>query len=51
MTIWTQFAKTGEPNVKGTVTWPPYEEATDRYLYIAEPLQVKGGFSQVAQKR
>jgi len=51
MTMWTQFAKTGEPNVKGIITWPPYEEATDRYLYIAEPLQVKGGFSQVAQKR
>jgi len=51
MTIWTQFAKTGDPNVKGMVTWPSYEEATDRYLYIAEPLQVKGGFSQVAQKR
>lgn len=51
MTMWVQFAKTGEPNVKGMVTWPPYEEATDRYLYITEPLQVKAGFSQVAQKK
>jgi hypothetical protein len=33
------------------VTWPSYEEAADQYLYIAEPLQVKTGFSQVAQKK
>jgi para-nitrobenzyl esterase len=49
MTIWTQFAKTGTPNVEGLVTWPTYEEATDQYLYITETLQVKSGFSQVDQ--
>lgn len=38
-------------NVKGMATWPPYEATTDRYLYIADPLQVKSGFSQVAQKK
>jgi para-nitrobenzyl esterase len=47
MTMWTQFAKTGDPSVKGLVTWPAYEEATDRYLYIAEPLEVKSGFSMI----
>ncbi len=51
MTMWTQFAKTGNPNVEGTVIWPSYKEATDRYLYIAEPLQVKSGFSQIAQNK
>jgi len=51
MTMWTQFARTGNPNVGGMVTWPSYEEAADQYLYIAEPLQVKTGFSQVAQKK
>ena len=51
MTMWTQFAKTGNPNVEGMVIWPSYEEATDRYLYIAEPLQVKSGFSRIAQNK
>ena len=51
MTMWTQFAKKGDPSVEGLVTWPAYEEATDQYLYIAEPLQVKSGFSQVVQKK
>ena len=48
MTIWTQFAKTGIPNTGGRITWPVYEEATDRYLYIDEPLQAKDGFSRIA---
>jgi para-nitrobenzyl esterase len=49
MTMWTQFAKKGDPSVEGMVMWPDYEEATDRYLYIADPLQVKSGFSQLLQ--
>jgi para-nitrobenzyl esterase len=51
MAMWVQFARTGNPNVEGVVTWPPYESSTDQYLYIAEPLQVKPGFSKVAQKQ
>jgi para-nitrobenzyl esterase len=47
MAMWSQFAKKGDPSVEGLVAWPAYEEATDQYLYIAEPLQVKSGFSQV----
>jgi para-nitrobenzyl esterase len=47
MRIWAQFAKTGDPNVKGLVKWPAYEAATDQYLYIAEPLEVKSGFSKL----
>jgi para-nitrobenzyl esterase len=47
MRIWAQFAKTGDPSVKGLVKWPAYEPATDRYLYIAEPLEVKSGFSKL----
>jgi para-nitrobenzyl esterase len=49
--IWTQFARTGNPNVEGLISWPAYDAATDQYLYIAEPLQVKSGFSKVAQKK
>jgi para-nitrobenzyl esterase len=51
MAMWAQFAKTGNPNVAGLVDWPAYESAKDQYLYIAELLQVKSGFSKVAQKK
>ena len=51
MGMWTQFAGTGNPNVKGLANWPAYEADTDQYLYIAEPLETKSGFSKVAQKQ
>jgi para-nitrobenzyl esterase len=50
MAMWAQFAKTGDPNVKGLITWPAYEAATEQYLYIAEPLEIKSGFSRTAPK-
>jgi para-nitrobenzyl esterase len=49
MSMWTQFAKTGDPNIKGLITWPAYEASADQYLYIADPLEVKSGFSKVGQ--
>jgi len=48
MSLWVQFARSGDPNVKGLVKWPTWELATDRYLDIAWPLQVKSGYSRVA---
>lgn len=51
MAMWTQFARTGDPNVEGLADWPAYEADTDQYLYIAEPLKTKSGFSKVAQKQ
>jgi para-nitrobenzyl esterase len=50
MRMWTQFARTGNPSVKDLIYWPAWDKATDKYLYIAEPLQVKPGYSKVAQK-
>jgi para-nitrobenzyl esterase len=47
MQMWAQFARTGNPNVKGLIEWPNWEPSTDRYLYIFEPLQVKTGYSKV----
>ena len=47
MQMWTAFARTGNPSVKGLINWPAYNETTDRYLYIVEPLQVKSGFSRL----
>jgi para-nitrobenzyl esterase len=50
MRMWTNFARTGDPSLKGVVDWPSWEPTTDQYLYINESLQVKSGFSKVAQK-
>jgi para-nitrobenzyl esterase len=47
MAIWTQFARTGNPSVKGLVDWPAWNKATDQYLYITDPLQVKTGYSDL----
>ena len=50
MKIWTNFAKTGNSNIKGLVDWPAYKEDTDQYLYITESLEVKSGFAEITQK-
>jgi para-nitrobenzyl esterase len=34
---WTQFAKTGDPNVSGNPTWPPYTSANDSILTLDTP--------------
>jgi para-nitrobenzyl esterase len=47
MQMWTQFARTGNPSVPGLIYWPPWSKETDKYLYIAEPLVVKLGYSKV----
>jgi para-nitrobenzyl esterase len=47
MQMWTAFARTGNPSVSGLIDWPEYEENTDKYLYIVDPLQVKTGFSRI----
>ena len=49
MSLWAHFAKTGKPSVKGLIDWPAYDKAGDKYLYINEPLEIKTGFSKVAQ--
>ncbi len=50
MTLWAQFTRTGVPKVKGLVEWPVYEAISDRYLYIAEPLEVREGFSKIGRE-
>ena len=49
MSIWTQFARTGNPSVKGLVDWPAWNKEGDQYLYITEPLQVKSGYSDLVK--
>lgn len=48
MAVWAQFAKTGNPSLTGLITVPAWEPGTDKYLYIADPLQIKSGFSTIA---
>jgi carboxylesterase type B len=49
MQLWAQFAKTGKPSVKGLVDWPAYEKSTDQYLLFNEKVEVKTGYSKIAQ--
>jgi para-nitrobenzyl esterase len=49
MSLWSSFAKTGKPQIKGVPDWPKYSVKTDNYMYIGEKLEVKSGFSKVAQ--
>jgi len=43
MTIWTQFAKTGNPSVSNLIEWPAYTAENDTYLAIGAKLEVKMG--------
>ena len=43
MTLWAQFAETGDPSVEGLVEWPAYTDENDRYLDIGASLQVREG--------
>jgi para-nitrobenzyl esterase len=47
MSIWTGFAKSGNPCVEGLIEWPAWEPAADEYLLITDPLQIKTGFSDL----
>jgi para-nitrobenzyl esterase len=49
MRLWSQFAKTGRPSVKGLVDWPAWEKATDQYLVFNKKVVIKPGYSKVAQ--
>ena len=42
-TIWAQFAKTGNPSVKGLVEWPAYTADNKAYLLLGTPLEAKVG--------
>ena len=48
--MWTQFAKTGDPNIQGKITdettWTPYDSAKDNFLLISDdevPLRMETG--------
>jgi len=47
MKMWTRFALTGDPNIEGMIQWPAYDKEGDKYIYFADPLEVKTGFSNI----
>ncbi len=47
MTLWTNFAKTGDPSIAGVLDWTPYTTANDTYLKLAETLELKTGLASV----
>ena len=51
MTMWAQFAKTGNPSVEGLIDWPTWDPATDQYLDIDWPLEVKSGYSKIVPQQ
>ncbi len=51
MALWSQFARSGDPNVEDLVGWPAYDSEMDQYLYIGESLHVKPGFSKIIQEK
>ena len=44
MTYWTQFAKTGNPNVEGLPEWPPYQETTDLNIVLDTDMRVESNY-------
>lgn len=48
-TIWTHFARTGNPSIKGLIEWPAWEHTTDKYLLITDPLKIKQGYSDLTK--
>ena len=51
MSMWAQFAKTGDPSVEGLIDWPVWDPAGDQYLDIAWPLEVKSGYSEIVPQQ
>jgi len=46
MTMWTTFAKTGNPSIAG-LSWPAYTTSNDTYVELGKDAAVKTGLSAV----
>lgn len=46
MSMWTEFARAGDPGVEGRIEWPPYTEEAPRYLDIGQTLEVREGIEE-----
>jgi len=47
--MWTQFAKTGDPSLRGVVEWPRFAVPTEDYLYFDDPVRTATCFSMVGR--
>jgi para-nitrobenzyl esterase len=47
LTIWTNFAKTGDPSIDGEIDYPLYDAATESYVEISDTAEVKAGLGDV----
>jgi para-nitrobenzyl esterase len=47
LTLWSNFAKTGDPSIAGVLAWTPYTTANDIYLELGKTLELKTGLSSV----
>jgi para-nitrobenzyl esterase len=47
MTLWINFAKTGDPGSNDALSWPPYTSTNDTYLRLGRTLEIKTGASSV----
>ena len=47
LTMWTNFAKTGNPSVAGLIDWPAYTAAGDAYVELGTTPAVRNGLSTV----
>ncbi|MEO1902655.1 MAG: carboxylesterase family protein [Alcanivorax sp.] len=47
LTIWTNFAKTGSPDIAGELSYPLYDAATESYVEISADAEVKSGLGAV----
>jgi para-nitrobenzyl esterase len=45
---WVQFAKTGDPNQKGTPPWPAYDAGSDQHLELGESVRIGQGLRRAA---
>ncbi|WGK60665.1 carboxylesterase family protein [Halopseudomonas sp. SMJS2] len=41
LTIWTNFAKTGDPSIPGELDYPLYDGQTQRYVELSDQAEVK----------
>jgi para-nitrobenzyl esterase len=45
--MWTQFAASGNPSVKGLIDWTVWTPKDKKYLFIADPLSIRSGFDEI----
>ncbi len=47
MTLWTNFAKAGDPSIPGVLDWTPYTTENDTYLELGQTLELKTGILDI----